>query len=151
MSARARPGDFSIVGPGWRGSLPAGVTALPPSSTPWAFLQVRTAVRDASDLDAAHAIQDKYRLTRLSQLGNPGASPPSRGETWRPLDRDADPLNDWRTINRAMIEIPADPRDADLLRSFARIGVGPGVDIDKLDASTRRGLAGAATDGRTII
>jgi hypothetical protein len=50
-----------------------------------------------------------------------------------------------------MIEVPADPRDADLLQSFARIGVGPGLDIDALDASTKRGLAQAAGDGRKII
>jgi len=43
----------------------------------------------------------------------------------------------------------ADPRDADLLQSFARLGVGPGLDIDALDASTKRGLARAAVDGRT--
>ena len=144
-------GTFAIIGPGWKGSLPAGVTALPPSSTPWAFLQVRTAVQDASDLDAAHAIQDKYRLTPLSQWENPAASPPKSGEIWQPLDRAADPLNEWRTINRSMLEVAADPRDADLLQSFARIGVGPGLDIDALDASTKRGLARAAVDGRTII
>ena len=144
-------GTFAIIGPGWKGSLPAGVTALPPSSTPWAFLQVRTAVKDASDLDAAHAIQDKYKLTPLSQWENPAASPPKSGEIWQPLDRAADPLNEWRTINRSMLEVPADPRDADLLQSFARIGVGPGLDIDALDASTKRGLARAAVDGRTII
>jgi len=68
-------GNFAIVDAGWKGSLPAGVTALPPSPTPWAFLQVRTAVRDASDLDAAHAIQDKYKLTPLSQWGAPTRAP----------------------------------------------------------------------------
>lgn len=127
------------------------MTALPPSSTPWAFLSVRTAVKDASDLDAAHAIQDKYKLTPLSQWEDPAASAPKSGEIWQPLDRAADPLNEWRTINRAMLEIPADPRDADLLQSFARIGVGPGLDIDALNAGTKRGLARAAVDGRTII
>jgi hypothetical protein len=50
-----------------------------------------------------------------------------------------------------MLEIPADPRDADMLQSFARIGVGPGLDIDALDPSTKRGLARAAADGRKII
>ena len=144
-------GTFAIIGPGWKGSLPAGVTALPPSSTPWAFLQVRTAVTDASDLNAAHAIQDKYKLTPLSQWENPAASPPKSAEIWQPLDRAVDPLNEWRTINRAMLEVPADPRDADMLQSFARIGVGPGLDIDALDANTKRGLARASVDGRTII
>jgi hypothetical protein len=144
-------GNYAIVGPGWKGTLPAGVTALPTSSTPWAFVLVRTYISGAADLDAAHAIQDKYKLTPLSQWGKPDASPPKSAEIWEPLDRNADPLNEWRTINRAMLEVPADPLDADKLQSFARIGVGPGLDVDALDASTKRGLARAAVDGRKII
>jgi hypothetical protein len=38
-----------------------------------------------------------------------------------------------------------------MLKTFARIGVGPGLDIDALDPSTKRGLARAAVDGRKII
>ena len=144
-------GNFAIVGPGWKGKLPAGVTALPPSSTPWAFVLVRTYVRDASDLAAAHAIQDKYKLTPLSQWGKAKVTTPKSAEIWEPLSRDGDPLNEWRTINRAMLEIPPDPRDADMLHSFARIGVGPGFDVDALDKSTKQGLERAAVDGRKII
>jgi len=144
-------GNYAIIGPDWKGTLPAGVTALPRSSTPWAFVLVRTYISGAADLDAAHAIQDKYKLTPLSQWGKPDASPPKTPEIWEPLDRNADPLNEWRTINRAMLEVPADPRDADMLRSFARIGIGPGLDVDALDASTKRGLARSAVDGRKII
>lgn len=144
-------GHFAIVGPGWTGPLPAGVTALPPSPTPWAFLQVRTAVRDAADLPTVHAIQDGYTLTPLSQWGHAHPAPPPGAGIWEPFDRHADPLNEWRTIDRAMREVPADPRDGDMLQSFARIGVGPGLDPDALDPSTKRGLARAAIDGRTII
>jgi hypothetical protein len=144
-------GTYAIVAKTWTGTLPAGVTVLPPSSTPWAFLQVRTAVKDASDLDAAHAIQDQYKLTPLSQWGKPDAPAPRTAEIWQPLDRDADALNEWRTINRSMREVSPDPRDADILQSFARIGVGAGLDVDALDPGTKRGLARAAVDGRKII
>ncbi len=50
-----------------------------------------------------------------------------------------------------MREVAPDPRDADLLQSFARIGVGAGLDIDALDPDTKKGLARAARDGRRII
>ena len=144
-------GNFAIIGPGWNGTLPADVTALPRSSTPWAFVLVRTYIKDASDLKAAFAIQDKYKLTPLSQWGKADVTTPKGAEIWEPLDRNADPLNEWRTINRAMFEIPPDTRDADMIQSFARIGVGPGLDVDMQDASTKRGLARAAVDGRAII
>jgi hypothetical protein len=50
-------GNFAIVGPSWKGVLPDGVRVLPPSSTPWAFVLVRTYIKDVSDLPAAYAIR----------------------------------------------------------------------------------------------
>jgi hypothetical protein len=144
-------GHFAIVGPGWKGTLPAGITLLPACTTTWSFAQVRTYVKDAEDLPAARAIQDGYKLTPLSQWINPNAQPAQAPEIWQPLDRNADPLNEWRTINRALLEFPTDADDADLLQSFARIGVGPGLDVEALDAATKSGLARAAVDGRKII
>ena len=101
-----KAGNYAIVGPDWKGTLPEGVTALPPSSTPWATILGRTYVKDASDLDAAHAIQDQYRLTPLSQWGKADVQPPKDAVVWPAFDPKSDPLADWKTINRAMIEVP---------------------------------------------
>ena len=54
-------------------------------------------------------------------------------------------------MNRAMTENPPEARLAKLVELFARIGVGPGQDIDKMDEATKRGLARAAVDGRQLI
>ncbi len=144
-------GNYAIVGPDWKGTLPEGVKALPPSSTPWATILGRTYVKDASDLDAAHKIQDHYKLTPLSQWGASEVVPPKDAIIWEALDPKTDPLADWKTINRAMIEVPPPARDADMLQQFARIGIGPGLDVEAQDASTKRGLARAAVDGKRII
>ena len=37
------------------------------------------------------------------------------------------------------------------MKQFAEIGVGPGLDVDKLDEPTKRGLARAAVEGRRIL
>ena len=50
-----------------------------------------------------------------------------------------------------MIEVPPPARDADMLQQFARIGIGPGLDVEAQDESTKRGLARAAVDGKKII
>lgn len=50
-----------------------------------------------------------------------------------------------------MLEVPPAERDADMLQSYARIGIGPGLDVDGQDANTKRGLARGAVDGRKII
>jgi hypothetical protein len=38
-----------------------------------------------------------------------------------------------------------------LLKQFAQIGIGPGLDVDVLDEATKRGLARAANDGRNLL
>src|SRR5271166_1381420 len=146
-----KAGNYAIIGPDWKGALPEGVQPLPPSATPWATILGRTYVKDASDLDAAHKIQDQYKLAPLSQWGKSEIVPPKDAIIWEGFDPKTDPLADWKTINRAMIEVPPPARDADMLQQFARIGIGPGLDVDTQDASTKRGLARAAVDGKKII
>ena len=143
-----KAGNYAIVGPDWKGSLPEGVQQLPPSSTPWATILGRTYVKDATDLDAAHGIQDQYKLTPLSQWGKAQSTPPKDAEIWQAFDPKSDPLADWKTINRAMVEVPPPARDADLLQQLARIGIGPGLDVEARDAGTKRGLARAGIDGK---
>ncbi len=146
-----KAGSYAIVGPDWKGTLPAGVQQLPASSTPWATILGRTYVKDASDLEAAHKIQDQYKLTPLSQWGKAEVTPPKDAVIWQAFDPKADPLADWKTINRTMIEVPPPAREADMLQQFARIGIGAGLDVEAQDASTKRGLARAAVDGKAII
>ncbi len=146
-----RGGNYAIVGPHWQGQLPSGVVALPPSPTPWVFVVGRTLVTGTSDLPTVHAIQDQYKLTLLSQWGKPESVPTDDHGVWKPFDRTADPLADWKTMNRALAENPPPAGDAALLQSFARIGISPGLDVEAQDAATKRGLARAAADGRKLI
>ena len=146
-----KAGNYAIIGPDWKGSLPDGVVALPASATPWATILGRTFVKNADELDVVRAIQDQYKLTPLSQWGKSDTKPPKDAVIWEAFDPKTDPLAEWNTINRAMIEVPPPARDADLLQSYARIGIGPGLDVDTLDPSTKHGLARAAVDGRKLI
>ncbi len=61
-------GDYALVGPDWKGTLPAGVKRI---DSPYNGLVVwgRIGVDGPSDLDNALAIQDQLRLTPLSQFG----------------------------------------------------------------------------------
>ena len=146
-----KAGNYAVFAKGWKGKLPAGVKALPPSSTPWVIIQGRTFVKDAGDLGAVHAVQDQYQITPLSQWGKPGAAARKTPEIWEPLKSKADPLAAWKTINRALTEVAPDPHDADLMLSFRQFGIGPGLDIDAQSASIKLGLARAAVDGQRII
>lgn len=147
----SKAGNYAITGPGWKGTLPEGVIALEPSRTPWVLVFGRTLVDGPEDLSNVNKLQDQYRLTPLSLWGKPDAKVPERRDVWMPFDATTDPLAEWKTMNRAMTENPPEARHAQLMKLFATIGVGPGQDIDKLDESTKRGLARAAKDGRKLL
>src|SRR5262245_15810024 len=61
-------GDFAIVGPQWKGKLPAGVKEIK-SPTNMAWVIGRTQTNGKEDYAAVRAIQDQYKLTPLGAWG----------------------------------------------------------------------------------
>jgi hypothetical protein len=57
-----RAGDYLITGPGWRGTIPAGVTRMPSwDNTVW--LICRVLVESDSDLATAYGLEKQIQLT----------------------------------------------------------------------------------------
>ena len=73
-----KAGNYAIVGPDWKGTLPEGMKALPPSSTPWATILGRTYVKDASDLDAAQQNSGSIQTHASIAMGQGGSRPAER-------------------------------------------------------------------------
>ena len=144
-------GSFAIVGPNWKGTLPEGVKALPPSRTSSALIFGRTLVDGPADVAAVNALQDQYTLIPLSLWGKKNPPLPESRAVWKPFDSKTDPLGEWKTMTRAMTEDPPEARLAELVKLFAKIGVGPNQDPEKMDDATKRGLVRAATDGRKLL
>lgn len=146
----SKAGNYAIVGPDWRGR-PARRRGGAAAGDDALGHDPRTDLREGpDDLASAHAIQDQYKLTPLSQWGKADVTP-TDALIWEAFDPKTDPLAEWKTINRAMVEAPPLPRDADIVAQIGRIGIGPGLDVEAQDESTRRGLARAAVDGKKII
>jgi hypothetical protein len=145
-----KAGNYAIVGPSWNGKLPEGVQQLTPSRTPSAFILGRTLLR-GPDEPAIRAVMAQYKLTPLSLWGKPGAQIPESYDVLKPFDRKTDPLAEWKTMNATMAENPPPSRHELLLKQFAQIGIGPGLDVDTLDEATKRGLARAAVDGQNLL
>jgi hypothetical protein len=147
----SRAGSFAIVGPNWKGTLPAGVRVLEASRTPSVSIIGRTLIDGPADVATVNALQDEYSLVPLSYWGKKGARLPESRDVWKPFDPAKDPLAEWKTMNRAMTEEPPEPRLAKLVESFGRIVVGPGREVAAMDPATKRGLARAAVDGRKLL
>jgi hypothetical protein len=103
-------------------------------------------------LPAVHKLQAQYKLTPLSQWGKKSSATIAESRDVRePFDVKTDPLAAFKTMNKAMTENPPHERQAATVRNFASIGVSPGLDVEKIDAATTRGLARAEADGMKIL
>ena len=82
-----RPQTYAITGPGWKGTLPAGVKELK-SPTAMVWILGRTyCTGTPEDYKAVHALQDKYKLVPLTAYGKPYTPPPGKID---PSDRHED-------------------------------------------------------------
>ncbi|HEY6318190.1 MAG TPA: DUF1254 domain-containing protein [Acidimicrobiia bacterium] len=115
-------GRYAITGPGWHGSLPAGVRRIS-SPTPDVWVIGRTLVTSSTDLAAAVAQQ---RGDTLSPLGGPPASTrtPGLGGCAAATASNATFLTELGT---AMAADPPPPRDQPIVSDLAAVGIGSGL------------------------
>lgn len=153
-------GWFAIVGPGWRGTLPARVPRIDaPTNTAW--LLGRTQVNGSSDYETVHAIQSGFTLMPLHRYPD-GAAPPAGppGSTTL-VSPDPPPLQVSRmtaeqffgAVASLLPQNPPHPQDSAMMQELKRIGIAPGqpFDLKSLGAEGRAALAeGAATAAATL-
>jgi hypothetical protein len=141
--------DFAIVGPNWKGELPAGVHKLK-SPTDMVWLIGRTQTNGKDDYAAVHATQDQYKLTALSAWGKPN-TPPDNVPVATGIDVRTPPVEQmarmdattfFTRLNTLMQDNPPPAADAATLKRFAAIGVAPGkaFDLRGLDRVVAKGL-----------
>ncbi len=150
-ASRTPPGDYVVRDPSQRSvTLPPGVHALDVDySRIWVIGS--TQLKGPSDVPAVNAIQDGYTLTSLADFvsgtaaSTPAATQPSITEFAVPGG-----LQFFDTLGQLLEQFPPPSRDDPALRSFATVGIGPGLTPSQnthLSPDTLSGLAAAATDG----
>ncbi len=139
-------GHYALLPRCWQGELPAGVAAVAEVPSPWVMVAGRTYVAGEHDLPAVRELQERYKWTPLSQWGATELRP-AQPEVFEPYATEEDALAVWKTINRALTENPPIDAEARMTRFFRELNIGPGLDVETLDESSRRGLARAAIDG----
>ena len=70
---------------------------------------------------------------------------------YAPAEAAQDPLGPWKTLNAMLAENPPPPHHDVVLRQFARIGIGPGLDVDAQPEAVKQGLTRAAMTGMGLL
>ena len=111
----------------------------------------RVLVDGDADVPAARALQEQFRLTPLSTWGKRGVVVPGRRDVYAPVKAGQDPLGPWKTLNAMLAENPPPEHHAVVLGQFARIGVGPGLDVEAQPNVVKQGLTRAAMTGMGLL
>lgn len=129
---------YAISGPGWKGTLPAGVKEYKsPTSIVWLLGRIYC-TGTPEDYAAVHKLQDEFKLVPLSAYGKP-YTPPS-GKVDPTLDmvtavRDQvnrmDAVSYFTLLCELMKTNPPSSADATHVARFERIGIVPGKDFDQ--------------------
>jgi len=143
---------YAITGPGWSGTLPAGVTEYKsPTGMVWLLGRIYC-TGTPEDYKAVHALQDSVTAVPLSSYGKPYK--PEPGTVDASLDtkvsvRDRVHKLDGNAYFKLFAELlktnPPGAEDAPMVTKLATIGIVPGQDFDpsKLDAAITKAVADA--------
>ena len=72
------PGDYLVVGPGWKGEMPAGIKKVFSSTTPFALTLFRTQLFNPEDMRNVEKVQAGYKAQPLSSFLKQPAPPRQR-------------------------------------------------------------------------
>lgn len=126
-------GNFLIAGPNWKGDKPTGIKEVIRSETEFDMVLFRTQLFNPADLDNVKKIQAQYKVQPLSAfLGEPAPAAAPAVEWMKPLSQEEEKssLEFFNVLNFVLRYCPTVPSEVDLMKRFAKIGVGAGMTFD---------------------
>lgn len=146
---------YAVTGPGWSGTLPAGVKEYKsPTNIVWLLGRIYC-TGTPEDYAEVHALQDQVKLVPLGAYGKPYAPPAGKVDPsidMKTAVRDQvnrmDAVEYFTLLAELMKTNPPSAADAPALAKFARIGLVPGQDFDasKLRADFAKRIPEIAND-----
>ena len=151
---------YAITGPGWTGTLPAGVTEYKsPTALVWLLGRIYCDGTPA-DYKAVHALQDQVSAVPLSAYGKPykpEAGAVDAGVDMKTAVREQVNALDAAAYFKRFAELlktnPPIAEDASMVAKLAKLGIVPGQDFDaaKLDPAVSKGMARAPKPAQELI
>ena len=129
------PGDYLVVGPGWKGEKPAGIKQVFQASTQYSLAVYRTQLFNPGDLDNVKKIQAGYKAQPLSAYLKQPAPPSAPAVSFPKFDKELVKTTFFEYLDFALQFAPPGPEEAAIRARLARIGIGPGKTFDFKDLS----------------
>ncbi len=155
-----KPQKYAITGPGWSGTLPAGVTEYKsPTAMVWVLGRIYC-TGTPEDYKAVHALQDQVSVVPLSSYGKPYTPPAGTvNASWdmktgvREQVNAMDGASYFKLAAELMKSNPPSAEDAPMVAKLAKIGIVPGQDFDasKLEPAVAKGINAAAKPSQDKI
>ena len=126
-------GNYLIAGPNWKGKKPAGITKVIRSDTDFDMVVFRTQLFNPADIDNVKKIQAQYKVQPLSAfLGKPAPVAAPAVDWIKPLTQEEEKtsLEFFKVMNFVLTYSPTVHSEVELMKRFAKIGVGGGKTFD---------------------
>jgi hypothetical protein len=126
-------GDFLVVGPGWKGDVPEGISKVIHAETELVVAVYRTQFFNPADMENVKAVQTGYKVQSLSAFLNqptPEAAPAI--DFIKPLTREEITKSPqvFQQLNFVLQFCPTHPSEKDLMARFAKLDIGAGKTFD---------------------
>src|SRR6266566_6426480 len=105
------PGDYLVVGPGWKGETPAGIKKVFSSTTPFALTLFRTQLFKPDDISNVEKIQAGYKAQPLSAFLKQPAPPAPTKIDFLPATTAGIKENFFRYLDAALQFVPVTQED----------------------------------------
>jgi len=119
-------GDYLVVGPDWKGEMPAGIKQVFHSTTPFALSVFRTQLFNAADMPNVVKVQEGYKAQPLSAFLNQPAPPAAPTIDFLPATTAGIKANFYEYLDAALEFVPLTTENQSVRARLASIGIGPG-------------------------
>src|SRR5712691_7082603 len=128
-------GDYLVVGPDWKGEMPAGIKKVFHSTTPFALTIFRTQLFNPADMPNVVKVQSGYKAQPLSAFLKQPSPPQAPAIDFPRANAELVKQNFFPYLDFALQYAPAGPEEVAIRAKLASIGIGPGKKFDMKDLS----------------
>jgi hypothetical protein len=128
-------GDYMVVGPEWKGEMPAGIKKVFTSTTPFTVAVYRTQLFNPADMPNVIKIQAGYKVQPLSAFLKKPAPAAAPKINFLPATTAGIKKNFYEYLDAALQFVPESAQDKEVRAKLASIGVGPGKTFEFKDLS----------------